>query len=72
MHVFRCLQRIGQPEQVVLFSQLIGTGTPEVIQLAGQLRADAQLASLLQKLFNVGRDITRNSALIQFARPPAG
>ncbi|ECL8479805.1 hypothetical protein FTZ03_22815 [Salmonella enterica] len=45
---FRCFQRIGQPEQVVLFRQLAGTRTPEVIQLAGQLRADAQLASLFQ------------------------
>ncbi|EHA2591298.1 hypothetical protein JKI69_003679 [Salmonella enterica] len=44
MHIFGCFQGIGQPEQIVLFSQLAGAGTPEVIQLAGQLRADVPVS----------------------------
>lgn len=36
-------------------SQLTGKETPEVIQLAGQLEVYAQLASLLQKPLDIGR-----------------
>lgn len=50
VHSFRSFQRIRQPEQIVLFRQLAGAGTPEVIQFTGQLRTDTQLAPLLQKL----------------------
>ena len=72
MHIFRCFQRIGQPEQIVLFSQLAGAGAPEVIQLAGQLRADAQLTPLFQKLLDIGGNITRKPALLQRSRKPSG
>lgn len=61
-----------QPEQVVLPGQLTCTGTPEVIQLAGQLRADAQLAPLLQKPFDIGCNITRKPALLKRSRQPSG
>ena len=65
VHIFRWFQRIGQPEQIVLLRQLAGAETPEVIQLAGQLRADAQQAPLLQKPFNIGCNIARKSVLLR-------
>lgn len=58
VHIFRRFQDIGQPEQIIPFRQLAGAGTPEVIQLAGQLCPDAQLAALLQHPLDVGCYIT--------------
>lgn len=46
VHVLRGFNRIRQPEQVILLRQFAGAGTPELVQLAGQLCNDTQLASL--------------------------
>ena len=48
-----------QPEQIILLRQLAGTGMPQVIQLTGQLRIDAQLTALFKQPLNVGSDIAR-------------
>lgn len=40
MHVLRSLQGIRQSQQDVLLRQLASAGSPEVVNFAGQLRAD--------------------------------
>ncbi|ALR08463.2 hypothetical protein XFFB_03530 [Xylella fastidiosa] len=59
-------------EQVVLLRERADAGTPEVIQLAGQLRADAQLASLFEKPLNIRGNIMRKTPLLQRGSQPAG
>ncbi len=72
VHILRCLQGIRQPEKVVLLRQFAGAGSPEVVQLAGQLRADAQLASLFKQPLEVRCDIARKTSLLQRSRQPSG
>lgn len=61
-----------QPEQFVLLRQLAGAGTPEVVQLADQLRADAQLMALFQQPLDVRRNIVRKAPLLHRGGQPAG
>ncbi|CAD6024542.1 Uncharacterised protein (plasmid) [Escherichia coli] len=71
-HILRCFQGVSQPEQVILFRQLTGEGTPKVIELTGQLCANTQMAALLQHPLDIWSDIARETSLLQRGCQPAG
>lgn len=55
VHVLRSLQGIDQPEQVIMFRQLAGARTPEIVQLAGKLGADVILAAIIRNTRKIGQ-----------------